>query len=302
MAQGIFIDSASGYQARDRNIVDYQLWQLDTPQAKFSLRGPQPASLAPGSYCCALGAAFTFGRFVAEPYPTLLAQALGIESLNLGFSGIGPAFYNNPYHQDLLDWVNRSKFVTILVFSGRSQANSRFRTLAASQECYILDDGQQVPADFAYQQLLATATPEEIAALIAETRERYMAEFLLLLASIKIPKILVWFSKRSPDYQESYNKLFKLFSNFPHLVNRAMIDQLRPQCQGYIEYINTEGLPQVLTHLETGEPTAIERERYYRQGKIHLNKADLTQNNYYPSPEMHRGLAAQLVTVCQPFL
>ena len=68
--------SAQGYQKQDAEIVDYQLWNLWTPQAGFSLRGPRPASLTPGGYHVALGAAYTFGRFFADDLHSAAGEGL----------------------------------------------------------------------------------------------------------------------------------------------------------------------------------------------------------------------------------
>lgn len=291
--------SAYGYQRRDAEIVNYNIWKLWTPNAIFSVRGPRPEQLSPGNYCTSLGAAFTFGRFVARPYAQLLGEALSIPSLNLGFSGVGPSFYNDPRNQPLIDLVNRSKFATISIFSGRSQSNTRFQTAHYSQEQYILEDGSIVPADFAYQQLLETADPQTIAALIAETRDAYLQEFLKLLSKITVPKVLIWFSRRSPDYQESYDSLFKLLSGFPHLVNREMVKALAPLCDAYIEQIDSTGLPQPLISRFTHQPTSITRPRDYKKGKIELKSSQLYENRYYASPQMHQALAERLTVVCQ---
>ena len=40
--------SADGYQKRDAEIVDYNIWKLWTQKAGFSLRGPRPNSFKPG--------------------------------------------------------------------------------------------------------------------------------------------------------------------------------------------------------------------------------------------------------------
>ncbi|MEL6554336.1 MAG: DUF6473 family protein [Cyanobacteria bacterium J06621_11] len=293
--------SAEGYQRQDAEIVDYKIWKLWTQKAAFLLRGPKPMQLSPGGYCTSLGAAFTFGRFVAQPYAQLLGETLGISSLNLGFSGVGPSFYNYPQNQALIDLMNRSKFVTISIFSGRSQSNSLFRTARHSQERYILSNGTKVPADFAYQNLLETADRETVAALVTETRAAYMQEFSKLLAKITVPKVLVWFSRRSPDYEEGYDNLFALLSGFPHLVNRPMVETLKPLCDTYVEHVDSTGLPQPLISRFTQQPVEITRPRDYKKGKIQLKSSQLRENNYYASPQMHRALAKKLVTACQPW-
>ena len=293
--------SAYDYQRRDAEVIDYQLWKLWTPQAGFVLRGPRPPKLKPGTYSTALGAAYTFGRFAPHPYPQLLGDALNLPALNLGFSGIGPVFYNYPHNRALISAINRSKFVTISVFSGRSQGNSLFRTEPYSQVQYVLANGRVVPADFAYQQLLERADRQTAVKLVAETRRLYVKEFIQLLKKITVPKVLLWFSKRSPDYKESYENIFKLFSNFPHLVNRPMIEALRPHCDAYVEHVDAAGLPQPLINRHTQQPAAIVRPRAYQQGKVQLKSSTMTQNIYYPSPEMHRNVAEKLIPVCRNF-
>lgn len=291
--------SAYDYQRRDAEIVDYKIWRLWTPETGFAMRGPRPASLAPGEFCTSIGAAYTFGRFVQRPYPELLGQTLRLSSLNLGFAGIGPAFFNYPKNKILLDLVNRSKFVTISVMSGRSQSNSRFQAEEYSQVQYRLANGKIIPADAAYQQLLEEADEATIRILVAETRERYVAEFIQMLEKITVPKILLWFSKRSPDYTESYETLYKLFGSFPHLVNQSMIDTLRAHCDAYVACVGTVGLPQTLVSRHTQKPVSITRPRTYENGRVHLTPSQLEKNSYYPSPEMHHAVTQKLVPICQ---
>ena len=57
------------------------------------IRGPRPERLEPGSYFVCLGAAQTFGRFCAQPFPTLLGQRLGYPVLNISHGGAGPSFF-----------------------------------------------------------------------------------------------------------------------------------------------------------------------------------------------------------------
>ena len=293
--------SALGYQKSDAEIVDYNIWKLWTPQVSLAMRGPQPTSLNAGEYCTSIGAAYTFGRFVAQPYPELLGKALNMSSLNLGFSGVGPSFFNQSRNQKLIELINRSKFATFSLLSGRSQGNSRFKTAWYSQEQYILDSGKAVPADYAYQQLLDHSDRTTVMALVKETRSRYLDEFIQLLEKITVPKVLLWFSKRSPDYKASSDSLFKLFSNFPHLINREMVEVLRSYCDDYVEHIDATGLPQQLVSRLTQQPISIERSRDYQAGKIQLTQSQLTHNNYYPSPEMHIGVTHALASVCEKF-
>ena len=59
----------SGYQARDWEYVDYEMYQDEETGLWF--RGPRPV-LEGGNYFTCVGAAQTFGCFCPEPYPELL--------------------------------------------------------------------------------------------------------------------------------------------------------------------------------------------------------------------------------------
>ena len=65
----------SGYQARDREVVDYRMIEL--PGAGLMFRGPLPVTLEAG-YFAAIGSAQTLGCFCEAPYPALLARSIGL--------------------------------------------------------------------------------------------------------------------------------------------------------------------------------------------------------------------------------
>jgi len=91
-----------GYQLSDAHIVDYQVYQL--PGVRGVFRGPP---LTSDRYVACIGAAQTFGRFVQNPFPSLLAEALGVEALNLGRGGVGPSFALS--EPGLMDSINRAE-------------------------------------------------------------------------------------------------------------------------------------------------------------------------------------------------
>jgi len=213
-----------GYQKRDFEIADYQLWEIDG--IKHPFRGPKPVSREKESYFACLGAAQTFGCFCEKPFPTLLGEKLNFNVLNIGHAGAGPLFFllNN---KDIR-LVNAAKFVIVQVMSGRSESNSVFE---AKQGCGKLErksDGVEMMAVKAYHEFILKSNKRQIIEIIAETRENYVNHFIELLNLIRVPKVLFWFSERTPDYTESYEDARKLFGKYPHLVNRQMVEQLKP--------------------------------------------------------------------------
>jgi hypothetical protein len=260
------------YQDLDHEFIDYETFLL--PETGWLLRGPAPRTLAPGEYFTCVGAAQTFGRYCERPYPTLLAHRMGLPVLNLGMAGAGPRFFVG--QEAILGYVNAGRFAIVQIMSGRSEDNSLFET-GGRALVTRRSDGEQMEAGLAYRELVAKESVERIQALVAETRQNWLASFTSLLEAIKVPTILFWFSERAPDYEEIYSKRGEdqLFGRFPQLVNRAMVEQIRPAADEYVECISARGLPHHVI-----------RKRY---------------NRYYPSPEMHADAADALIDACRKY-
>jgi hypothetical protein len=270
------------YQRIDHEVIDYRL--TDLPGGSHRVRGPLPDALGDGAYFTGLGAAQTFGRFCARPYPTLLAEAIGLPALNLGFPGAGPRFFVN--QPRLLDHANRGRFVVVQLMSARSEDNS----LVDSGGLELVtrrSDGRQVGAAEVYKELLATESAERIRAVVAETRANWVASYRRLLEALDVPKIVFWFSRRRPDYEEQLTQLEALYGEFPQFVNRAMVETVRPLADGYAECVSSRGTPQQLRSRFTGAPVSIDFGGIAR---------DL--DTYYPTPEMHEDGAACCRDTC----
>lgn len=275
-----------GYQQTDAHIIDYELYQL--PGIRCHFRGPPITS---DQYVACVGAAQTFGRFVSTPFPRLISRALGVDALNLGRGGAGPTFpLSNP---KLLDYINRARIVIVQVLSGRSQSNSLFRILGHGMRGINLVDGREVTADEFYTWLV-NQDARLARKIIDETRENYVLAMAELLNAIKPPKILFWFSMRSPEYSEQLSlPVWRLWGEFPQLVNRTMIEQLRDLADIYIECVSRRGSPQPLFD-RSGNPTS------FRGFSPSPTQAVMqNQNCYYPSPEMHEDAATLLIPACR---
>lgn len=301
-----------GYQNRDAAVVDYQLWQA-WPNGDW-LRGPAPSSLAKGSYFAAVGAAQTFGCFVTNPWPALLAQQLGLPALNLGIAGAGPACFRSEPIRALL---TNARFVVFQVLSGRSADNSRFA--GGGRERVRLADGRELGADAAWREelqrdLAGLTNPvwrglkNRVAAwfgrahvrqLVHETRTDWHRQFAALLGETAPPKLLLWWSRRVPDYRARYHSLASLFGEFPQLVDRAMVDALRPLVNVYVECVTQRGSPQPLLDRLTGAPTSVQPAA---AGTGEDPALRWHQNAYYPSPAMHEDAAAALLAPARRLL
>lgn len=281
------------YQERDRCITNYQMFELGTTGLAF--RGPQPHTIDNGDYFTCLGAAQTFGCFCDRPYPTLLANWLNLPVLNLGYGGAGPSFFLK--HSALVDYINGGKFAIVQVMSGRSESNSLFDT-GGLEYIRRRSDGKQLGSEPAYQELLETCDRDFVNMIIAETRQNWVISYQLLLTEIRVPKILLWFSEREPNYQETYDNIYCLFGKFPHLINSKAIAEITPFTNDYIECVSNRGMPQLLIDRLTGYPTLLNL-AYQRPD---LGDKTSFYNNYYFSPEMQRDAATSLKSACHQYL
>lgn len=296
---------SQGYQNRDRAIVDYQLWQLDEGRSCTDwLRGPAPPTLEPGSYFACVGAAQTFGCFAERPFPSLLAEQIGLPSLNLGIAGAGPGLFLNPA---LLKLLQNARFVIVQAMSGRSADCSRFQS--GGRERLSLPDGRVLGADTAWSELLqqdleghhnqilrgvrnrmlATFGRRHVRKLVAETQHDWAEQNRALLDAIDKPTVFLWFSRRMPDHQPRFHSLRAMFGEFPQLVSRSMVAAAQSRADRYVECTTSRGSPQPLAQpvrpsdAGTGEPP----------------DAIWTHNDYYPSPEMHEDAAEMLLPIVQ---
>ena len=299
----------SFYQNLDKDIIDYKIYDFQG----LELRGPK---LDNSKYIAYIGASQTFGRYCQEPYPNILGKRLNMGTLNFGIGGKGPTYFLR--NKTILEAVNRAELVIIQVLSGRSIDNSVFESRDGGMEGIRLIDGKKMRVDYVFSQLISGKdkrglSREFMENLVKETRENYVTATIELLRAIQPPKVLLWLSTRTPEYKEiygltPYQKFRKGFSTFleklsngkmgffrrhtntyvnnllaefPHLVNREMIEAIKPHGDRYVEYVSKAGLPQVLRNFS---------------GKI------AGKDNYYPSPEMHRQVSELLYPVCKSIL
>jgi hypothetical protein len=283
---------AGDYAEPDREIVDYQTYCLDrriidpATTAPLLLRGPAPPSLAGGYFAC-IGAAQTFGRFCAKPYPAVLQEQLGLPALNLGRGGAGPSFFLKTTDA-LFDYINRSRFAIVQVMSGRSAGSSLFRSDGLGFY-HRIADGAPLSADDAFRTLLQTGDRAVLQRVVQETRRNWIESYRELLGRITVPTVLFWFSVRTPRYRESDGSLPELFGEFPQLVDERMMAAVRTHGGGYVECVSRRGMPQRLVSRFTGQPTTVSDPW----------GGSWSENTYYPSPEMHADAAEALARPCQ---
>jgi Domain of unknown function (DUF6473) len=276
---------AMHYQDYDSNIIDYKLVRL--PETELLIRGPLPTNFLTGGYVAGIGAAQTFGRFAERPFLTLLSEKLGVPVLNLGFAGAGPKAFLD--RSPLINACNQASLAIVQVMSGRSVSNSYFENTGADLlRPWHARDEEPVHSEVAYQKLIDHHDRGFIEQILNETRETYVKEMAALMTAITVPKILFWFSQRTPDYTPRFGSAGALFGHFPQFVTGGMVKELKTLAATYVECVTSRGLPQPLHNKITGEPV-----------RLDLGVRYPWHNNYYPSPEMHIDAAKALLDAVQ---
>lgn len=247
------------YSLLDQELIDYHPFLL----GDVRFRGPPPDLSKP--YFTCLGSAYTFGRYCENPYPRLLSRSLNIPALNMGRGGVSPAFY---LQGELLTHLNNSVFCIIQIMSARA--------FDGSDKIYPNVEENA-------HQLWRTVIKDQKALLEAVTaaRDRYVVQMIQLLTAITVPKILFWFSKRTPTYQINFKNLHQVFGHAPQLVNQDMVDQIKPYTDRYVTCVTDSGLPHDLIKDQT---------------LVYINNVNgmSCKNSYYPSQQMHLEAATSL--------
>jgi len=138
--------------------------------------------------------------------------------------------------------------------------------------------------------LMRCESPELVDRIVAETRDAWLDSYRKILARTTAPVVLFWFSTRSPDDRPAGGGVRGLFGDYPQLVNGAMVDAIKADCDGYALCVSRRGLPQTLRHRDTGQPVTIHDP---------WTTTPWEKNWYYPSPEMHEDAAKTLEPICR---
>jgi hypothetical protein len=277
------------YQAEAHHICDYQLWRLDGSDEMF--RGPAMV-LRPGAFVSYVGAAQTFGTFARHPFPSLVTERVGGAAANLGIGGAGP--YRFLGDARLISMINQSRVAVVQVMSGRSAPNRLLENLDGCSSVRRRDSptDRWVWAEHVWAELFETLPRPELESLIDETRDNWLAGMRELLQRIEVPTILLWISIRAPDYPFGFGSVQQALGPFPHFVNAAMLEELIPHADAFVDATSARGAPQPLFDRFTGEHTWVDRPDYSK----------MRHNNGYPTPEMHVDIAEALAPVLREFV
>ncbi|MGL4320107.1 MAG: DUF6473 family protein, partial [Paracoccaceae bacterium] len=204
--------------------------------SRLLFRGPQRDTR--GQYCVVLGGTESYGRHVAQPYPDLLEQALGVPVVNLGLPNAGlDAFVLDA---DVMHLVGSARAVVVQVLGAQNLSNRYYAVHPRRNDRFLGACGPLralfPEVDFTefnftrhLLQSLHRVSPERFAVVAAELRAVWLARMKALLAQAKRP-VLLWAAPVGPlrDTGLLEDRLY------PTLVTAAMMEAVRPLAVGCV--------------------------------------------------------------------
>lgn len=278
------------YQKPDQALIDYEGYKWGRLNQVY--RGPEPDLSRP--YVACVGAAQTFGRYVERPFPSLLADELKMPVANFGAASAGPGFFLRD--AAVIEAASSAALCVVQVMSARSLSNRLFK-VQLSRNAQIEAVSKSLEALFphidfetftyAHNMLnqIADEDPDKFVAVEAELKAAWVARTRVLLQSIQTRRVLFWFSERNPDEVPSAGVDGQALK-YPQFVDQEMLDAVTPLVDRVVRCVTSAGMPQSL--LKDGEAVL--------QTPFGM---PVSENRYYPSPEMHAEAAAALA---QPIL
>lgn len=209
-------------------------------RSRLLFRGPRRDLGLP--YVAFLGGTETYGKFVPTPFPALCEVATGQVSVNLGCMQAGPdAWLNDPPSLDVaaraavaVVQIPGALNLTNRLYSVHPRRNDRFLKAAPLLQTLFRDVDF---TEFAFTRhmlgALAARSPEKFELVAEELRQAWRARMDSLLARLPCPKVLLWIGAEPPKPGPRAAGL----EGDPALVDRAMVDAIRPLASDYVEVV-----------------------------------------------------------------
>lgn len=225
------------YDTMPRPVVDYAPCRYG--QSKLQFRGPQQR-LA-GRFTAVLGGSETYGRYVEQPYPSLLEQATGIRTVNFGCMNAGPdAFLND---DTVIMACQRASHVVIQIggaqnlsnrfYSVHPRRNDRF-VKASTMMRAVFPEVDFTEFHFTGHMLgtLEETSSARFALIRDELRRVWVARMNLLTSRIGKPVHLLWMAERGPDTPGD-----SIADGGPLFITRVALQRLRGRIAGTVIHV-----------------------------------------------------------------
>ncbi len=254
-------------------------------RSRLLFRGPRRVIEAP--YVAVLGGSETYGKFVAEPWPSLLEARLGFPMLNFGYPNAGIEVFSRESH--LVELTSAARLTVIQLFGAQNMSNRYYavhprrndRFLRASKlmnGCFPGIDFTEFNFTRHMLGVLKQRAPDGYAKLVEELRAEWVRRMQAMLTRSTEPKILLWLG----DYRAPLTR--DPLGPEPLFVTPGMVDEIA---------VSAEAVVRV-------EPSVMARST----GTVGMCFGPLEEPAAMtmPGPLVHQEIAEKLAPVVQSFL
>ena len=272
------------YERPGEGALDY--YPCRYGKSKLLFRGPRRR--LEGKYATVLGGTETYGKFVENPYPALVEQALDMPVVNLGYLNAGAdVFVSEP---TIIEACSKSR-VTVVQLMGAQNMSNRFYAVHPRRNDRFLRASTLMKTVFREvdftefhftRHMLSTlkaTSPDKFTILEEELKAAWVARMRTLLEKIEGKKILLWLSgpgsAHVPDDGLGFEPLF---------VDADMVAEIRPYATDLVKVVPSQ---QAISAGTTG---------------MHFTDLDLPAAAEMPGPAVHAEIAQALGPVLRPHI
>lgn len=226
------------FEKLGRGPLDYDSCQYG--ESRLVFRGP--LRKLEGDYIAFLGGNETYGKFIADPFPSLVEAALGLPCVNFGQANAGvDVFLNDP---TVIASAAKADFCVVQVtgannlsnrfYSVHPRRNDRFLRASAIMRS-VFREVDFTEFHFTRHMLgsLAETAPDRFPMIVQEVQQAWLARMELLLSRLGDNAVLFWFADHAPEDQTDLTSA----RDDPFAIERWMIERLRPQVRSVIEVV-----------------------------------------------------------------
>ena len=216
--------------------LDYYPCRYGTSRLLF--RGPRRSLDRP--YIAFLGGTETYGKYVPDPYPDLVEDAVGFAAINLACVNAGVDVYLG--EPDVIDIARKAEAVVVQIMGAGNLSNRYYSVHPRRNDRFIgatpllrslFPQVDFTEFNFTRHMLttLQATSKDRFAVLADELRATWLQRMTQLLAQLPQRTVLLWLADQRPPERRG------LIGSDPVLVDAAMLAQLRPLAQGYVEVL-----------------------------------------------------------------
>ena len=217
--------------------LDYKLCRFEGTKLVF--RGPAPD--LEESFVAVLGGSEAYGKYVQDPFPSLLGEWVGVPVLNLGVQHAGLSLFSQ--ERWLLETASRAQLTVLQVLGAQNMSNRLYRVHArrndrflsvspALRDMYPDVDFAEVNFTGHLLETLKERSETAFRTLMEELKWAWVQRMKRVVQLIDGDVLLLWVSDRRPDdtsddFQE----------NEPMFVDRDMLDAVWDEVSGVVEIV-----------------------------------------------------------------